>query len=88
MSRGKSMSHAAGMVGFAFEQEINFFDSSEIYGNEDAIGLVLQGWARDDYVLCTRLAYRVQHRLKTPGEIRQSLASSCAKLHAENGGMA
>ena len=49
--------HAAGIVREAFEQGVNFFDTSAAYKTEAALGRGLEGIARDQYVLSSKFPY-------------------------------
>lgn len=83
LSHGKPLEHAANLVRLALDQGINFIDTAEVYDTEAAIGLGIQGRRREDFVLSTKIAPRIQNRIKTTSEIEQSLAASLARMRVE-----
>ena len=46
--------HAAGIVRKAYESGVRFFDTATAYGTETAVGIGLESFARDSYVLSTK----------------------------------
>lgn len=75
------LNHAAGIVRCAFENGVNFFDSSVIYGTESAIAEGLRGIHRDRYVLSTKYPYQNQDSgICTKNDLERVLEESLRSL--------
>ena len=76
--------HAASVVRAAFDEGVNFFDSSMVYGTESAIGAGLEGISRDRYVLSTKYPYRSMNgELKSADDLMAGLESSLRLLQTD-----
>lgn len=76
--------HAASIVKSAFDMGVNFFDSSEAYGTEGAVGEGLAGISRDKYVISTKFSYTEKDgSLKSTQAFWQSLEQSLRLLKTD-----
>jgi aryl-alcohol dehydrogenase-like predicted oxidoreductase len=75
--------HAAGIVRAAYHAGVNFFDTSQSYGTETAVGRGLAEFPRDSYVLSTKFAYVSQGKRKEPAALRQALDDSLRALKTD-----
>ena len=73
----------------AFELEINFFDTANVYGTgaaEEAWGEILAGYKRDDYVLATKVFFQMSEadRGLSADQIRKQLDASLKRLRTDH----
>ena len=52
--RGKDKAHAVSLVRRALELGVNFIDTANSYGTEEAVGEGIKGVTRDDVVISTK----------------------------------
>ena len=82
---GKQISDdtAEGLMTYAYEQGINFFDNAEIYArgkSEEVMGAILKkkGWARDSYIVSSKAFFGIGGELPTQkGLSRKHLIEAC-----------
>ncbi|HWJ59823.1 MAG TPA: aldo/keto reductase family protein [Sphingomicrobium sp.] len=72
----------------AFEQQINFIDTANVYGRglaEQFLGEALKGRARDSYILATKLYFPMndQDRGLSAGQIEKQLDASLRRLQTD-----
>ena len=72
----------------AFEQQINFIDTANVYGRglaEQSLGEALKGRARDSYILATKLYFPMndQDRGLSAGQIEKQLDASLRRLQTD-----
>ena len=75
--------HAAGIVRRAYDSGVRFFDTATNYGTEPAVGLGLEGYARDSYVLSTKLPMRDGWRENYKEHFTKTLDASLAALKTD-----
>ncbi len=64
----------------ALELGINFIDSSEVYGTEEAIGKAIKGYRRQDLILSTKFMYRRDGERLRAARLEEALDKSLARL--------
>ncbi len=64
----------------AVELGINFIDTSEVYGTEEAVGSGIKSIARSDLILSTKFMNKREGVLRDPSEIEPSLEGSLKRL--------
>lgn len=64
----------------AVELGINFIDTSEVYGTEEAVGRGIGGTKRDDLILSTKFMYRQDGVFRNPSKIEPALDDSLKRL--------
>ncbi|MDR0948634.1 MAG: aldo/keto reductase [Lachnospiraceae bacterium] len=79
----KGVDHAAKMVRTAYDLGVNFFDTATVYGTQEAVGIGLQGIARDRYVLSTKFPYKTDQGLITPKQLESYLEESLRLLRTD-----
>src|SRR3954469_13152875 len=72
----------------AFEQDINFFDTANVYGtgaSEEAWGEILSDYARDSYILATKVYFPMsdEDRGLSQAQIRKQIDASLARLKTD-----
>jgi len=77
------LEHAANLVRTAFDNGVNFFDTANLYGTEEAVGLGLKGISRDKYVLSTKFWYRNEQDIHSPEKLTQTLDESLKTLQTD-----
>jgi L-galactose dehydrogenase len=75
--------HAAGIVRAAYDAGVNFFDTSQSYGTETAVGRGLAELPRDSYVISTKFPYSRQGRLQGPQALQQAIDDSLRALKTD-----
>lgn len=83
MARGASTEHAAGIVRAALGMGVNFIDTAESYGTEEAVGLGIRGIDRDDVVISTKASVRSEAGWRTAGQLRVCLEGSLRRLRTD-----
>ena len=80
--------HAAAIVRNAFDEGVNFFDSSPIYGTESAVGAGLEGISRDKYVISSKFPYKdygdKNGSLKSAEELMAALENSLRLMRTDH----
>ena len=84
LARGASVTEAARLVRHCLDQGVNLIDTAHAYGTEEAVGLALQGVARDSVVVSTKAQIRVDGRLVGPDEVIASLETSLRTLKLDH----
>lgn len=80
---GKSAKESQKVVSTAIERGINLVDTSELYGTEDIVGRALSAFPRQSFAISTKAGVRIDDKLKTGQEIRQSLEGSLKRLRTD-----
>jgi len=77
--------HASGIVRFAYDEGVNFFDTAAAYGTEGAVGKGLDGIPRSDYILSTKYPYKrdAEWRKNAAAGLNKSLENSLKELRTD-----
>lgn len=81
--RTGTFENAARIVREAFELGVNFFDTAESYGTEEAVSQGLEGIPRDQVVLSTKVGATGEEGNVTPEQLRTRLEGCLARLQTE-----
>ena len=71
------------VVRTALDAGVNFIDSSENYGTEEAIGNALTTYPRESYYICTKYSPHRDGRIRTADELEAALDASLNRLRVE-----
>ena len=71
------------VVRTALDAGINFIDSSENYGTEEAIGNGLTAYPRESYYICTKYSPHRDDRIGTAAQLEAALDASLKRLRVE-----
>lgn len=80
LSSGGTSESAADIVRAAIDLGVNFIDTAESYGTEEAVGMAIRGLAREKLVLSTKVGSRIGGSDLSPIELRQRLEGSLRRL--------
>ncbi|CAN5724800.1 hypothetical protein BH11ARM2_BH11ARM2_22710 [soil metagenome] len=80
MGRGESKGHAARIVREAIYLGVNFIDTAESYGTEEAVGEGIAGLPRERLVLSTKVGTTLDGRPATSLEIRDRVEGCLKRL--------
>ena len=75
--------HAAGIVRRAFDLGVRFFDTAAVYGTETAVGNGLRDFARDSYVISTKLPLKDNWRENPARRFTETLDASLRALNMD-----
>ncbi len=80
LGSGLSDGDPEAVVRKALELGVNFIDTSEVYGTEEAVGRGIADVPRDKIVLSTKFMYRREDTLRRPEELEPALDNSLKRL--------
>ncbi len=83
LGRGKSHDHAVSIVRAAFDAGVNFFDTAEVYGTENAVGDAVSAIGRDKVVISTKSRVRFDDTMATAGRVVENLEQSLRALRTD-----
>ncbi len=81
--RTGTIENAARIVREAFELGVNFFDTAESYGTEEAVSKGLKGIPRDQVVLSTKVGATSEEGDVTPEQLRTRLEGCLARFQTD-----
>ncbi len=84
LATGGGMKDAVRVVKQALDLGVNFFDTAEAYGTEEALGEALRGVARERVVISTKSLLRRGGALRDPAAIAESLDGSLRRLGVDH----
>jgi aryl-alcohol dehydrogenase-like predicted oxidoreductase len=70
--------NASGIIRYAYDNGVNFFDTAYIYGTQPALGKALAGVPRDSYAISTKFPYGVDGKIKSVDELEKNV-DDCLK---------
>jgi len=80
----KGLDHAASLVRYAYDHEVNFFDSSYAYGTHPALAKGLEGIDRSTYVISTKFPLFLENDILRPAdELEKILDKSLEELKTD-----
>ncbi|HLO97831.1 MAG TPA: aldo/keto reductase [Fimbriimonas sp.] len=80
LSRGGTTTEAADLVRLALDLGVNYFDTAESYGTEEAIGIGIQGVPRESVVISTKLSVTEEGELALPLPFRKRIEGCLRRL--------
>lgn len=83
LNQGKTEAEAIRLVRKALDLGITFIDTAEAYRTETVVGKALEGWAREQVVLSTKVSPRRQDALSTPEQIRAQAEGCLLRLQTD-----
>jgi aryl-alcohol dehydrogenase-like predicted oxidoreductase len=88
-SGGVEREHTEACTRAAFDADINFFDTANVYGTgaaEEAWGEILSGYDRDSYVLATKVYFQMSEtdRGLSAAQIAKQIDGSLARLRTDH----
>ncbi len=84
LAQGKGAENAVAIVRRALELGVNFIDTAESYGTEEAVGKALAGVPRDSYVLGTKAGVSWQGQPCSASDLRARLEASLKRLRVDH----
>ena len=84
LARGGTTEAAANVVRAAIDLGVNFIDTAEAYGTEEAVGLGLRGVPREGVVLSTKLGTTLGGRPASEAETRERLEGCLRRLRTDH----
>ena len=82
-STGSSFEESVAIVRGALDLGVNFFDTAEVYGTEEILGVALQNIDRDSVVISTKSRVRAHENSSSVVEVVASLDRSLQKLQTD-----
>jgi aryl-alcohol dehydrogenase-like predicted oxidoreductase len=79
-ARGKSEAESVALVRHAIDLGVNFLDTAAAYDTEAIVGKAISGLPRDRVVVATKAQIRQEGRLRSAGEVIDSLERSLRAL--------
>jgi len=83
LSTGKTSAEAERIVKDALALGINFIDTAEGYGTEEAIGKALKGTERDEVVISTKAGVEWKKRRSTGQDLRERVEACLTRLQMD-----
>jgi aryl-alcohol dehydrogenase-like predicted oxidoreductase len=80
MARGKTATEAAEIVRRALELGVNFIDTAEAYGTEEAVGIGIKGVPREAVILSTKVGPRRKGEWETPEGLVERIDACLSRL--------
>jgi aryl-alcohol dehydrogenase-like predicted oxidoreductase len=84
MSRGATSEEAAKVVRAALDLGVNFIDTAEVYGTEEAVGIGLEGVPRDSVVISTKVPPRSGDAPLPASELAERLDGCLRRLRTDH----
>lgn len=83
LAQGKGEENAIAVVRRALELGVNFIDTAESYGTEEAVGKAIVGIERGQIVLSTKAGVSGDGGLRTAADLRRCLEASLRRLRTD-----
>lgn len=84
MSRGATSEEAARVVRAALDLGVNFIDTAEVYGTEEAVGIGLDGVSRESVVISTKIPPGWGDGLLTVEDLKERLDACLIRLRTDH----
>ena len=79
----KGLENACELVRYAYDNDVNFFDTSSVYGTQPAVGAALEGVSRGSYILSTKFPYIKNGIVRAAEDLEKSLDESLKELKTD-----
>src|SRR5690242_871293 len=83
LREGGSTDHAVSVIREAIDLGVNFIDTAEAYGTEEAVGLALSGVPREHVVISTKVGASLNGQLATPSQTRERVENCLRRLRTD-----
>jgi len=81
---GGSIEQAVSVVREALDLGVNFIDTAEAYGTEEAVGLAISGLPREKIVLSTKVGASLNGQPATPKQTRERVEKCLQRLRTDH----
>ncbi|HVK05984.1 MAG TPA: aldo/keto reductase [Armatimonadaceae bacterium] len=83
LAQQKGEANAVAVVRRALDLGVNFIDTAEAYGTEEAVGKALDGVPRDSVILSTKISAGRQGQRTTPADLKARADACLARLRTD-----